>query len=92
MSDPVVYRLKRPVALGSETVTEVTIGAIKGKHMRALPGNPSAFTMGTIMELAQRVTGQPSVLFDEMDSDDLMEVCAIVGERLGAGQQTGETA
>ena len=80
------YQLKKPVVAGSETITEITIGDIKGKHMRALPGDPKAYTMGTIMELAQRITGQPSIVFDEMDSADLMEICAIVGERLDGGQ------
>lgn len=86
------YTLKHPVSVGSETFTHIEIGTIKGKHMRALPGDPKAYTMGTIMELAQRISGQPSLVFDEMHADDLMEVCAIVGELLDGGQSTGKTA
>ena len=90
MSD-FTYTLKHPIALGSETHTEVKIGRIKGKHMRALPADPKSYTMGTMMDMAAKVMGESAILLDEMDSEDLMEVVAIVGERLGAGPMTGET-
>lgn len=92
MSEPRIYKLKHPVSIGSETHTEVRIGKIKGKHMRALPADPKAYTMGTIMDLAAKAMGESSVLLDEMDSEDLTEVCSIVGELLAGGQPTGETA
>jgi len=89
MTKHVTYKLKHPVTLGSETVEEVKIGSIKGKHMRSLPGDPKLYTMGVIMDLAGKVMGESAVLLDEMDSEDLLEVCGIVGERLGAGQKIG---
>jgi hypothetical protein len=91
MSDT-IYKLKHPVKLGSETHTEVKIGRIKGKHMRALPADPKAYSMGVMMELAAKVMGESSALLDEMDVEDLTEVCGIVGERLAGGQTTGDPA
>lgn len=92
MADHIVYKLKHPVTLGSETFTEVKIGKVKGKHMRNLPGDPKAYTMGVIMDLAAKVMGESSAMLDEMDAEDLMEVSQIVGERLAGGQLTGATA
>lgn len=89
MATDLIYKLKHPITIGSETHTEVKIGRIKGKHMRALPGDPKLYTMGVIMDLAAKVMGESSVLLDEMDAEDLTEVCAIVGERLDGGQTTG---
>ena len=59
--------------------------------MRHLPADPKLYTMGTMMDLACKVTGQPSIVFDEMDSEDLVEVMEIVGELFGAGPTTGAT-
>lgn len=89
MSTDLIYTLKHPITIGSEAHTEVKIGRIKGKHMRALPADPKLYTMGTIMDLAAKVMGESSVLLDEMDGEDLTEVCEIVGERLEGGQKTG---
>lgn len=93
MSDKIItYTLKHPITIGSETHTEVKIGKIKGKHMRSLPGDPKLYTMGVIMDLAAKVMGESSVLVDEMDAEDLMEVANLVGERLAGGQATGVKA
>lgn len=92
MKEPIVYKLKHPVTIGSETFTEVKIGKVKGKHMRTLPADPKSYTMGVIMDLAAKVMGESAVLLDEMDAEDLVEVCGIVGERLAGGQATGGNA
>lgn len=86
-----VYKLKHPVQIGSETHTEVKIGRIKGKHMRALPADPKLYTLGTMMDLAAKVMGESSMLLDEMDNEDLEGVLEIVGERIGGGRETGRT-
>jgi hypothetical protein len=86
-----VYPLAHPVELAGEIITEVTIGRIKGKHMRKLPADPKEYTLGTIMDLAAKAMGETSVLLDEMDSEDVQGVCEIVGERFSGGQATGET-
>lgn len=92
MSKETVYQLKHPVAIGTEIHTEVKIGRIKGKHMRSLPADPKAFTMGVIMDLAAKAMGESSAVLDEMDAEDLTEVCGIVGEQLTGGLPTGVTA
>jgi len=92
MSEPTIYTLKHPITIGSELHTEVKIGRIKGKHMRALPADPKLYTMGTIMDMAAKVMGESAILLDEMDSEDLTEVCGIVGERMTGGLPTGAIA
>lgn len=92
MAKSFTYKLKTPIEMGSETITEIQIGQIKGKHMRALPADPKLFNMGVMMDLASKITAQPGAVLDEMDSEDLMEVLGIVGERLGAGQKIGEAS
>lgn len=92
MSEFITYPLKHPVTIGTQTHTEVKIGKVKGKHMRSLPGDPKLYTMGIIMDLAAKVMGESSVLLDEMDAEDLVEVAGIVGERLAGGQATGDKA
>lgn len=89
LKDIEVYPLKHPVELSGELVTEVTIGRLKGKHMRSLPADTKAYTVGVIMDLAAKLMGESSVLLDEMDSEDVQEVCEIVGERFGGGPATG---
>jgi hypothetical protein len=90
MSD-VTYTLKHPITIGSEIHTEVKIGRIKGKHMRALPADPKSYTVGIIMDMAAKLMGESAIVLDEMDGEDLQEVLSIVGERLGSGLPTGGT-
>ena len=85
------HPLKHPVTIGTETITELKFGRVKGKMMRHLPADPKLYTMGVMMDLASKVTGQSSIVFDEMDSEDLVEVMEIVGELFGAGPTTGAT-
>ncbi len=86
MNTPLPYKLRTPVQFGSETISEITIGRVTGKHMRKLSGDPSALTMGTLMDIASLVIGQPPAVLDDMDPTDVQEICAIVGERLAGGQ------
>lgn len=86
MNTPLPYKLKKPIQFGSETITEVTIGVVTGKHMRKLSGDPSSLTMGTLMDIASLVIGQPPAVMDDMHPVDVQEICAIVGERLAGGQ------
>lgn len=85
------HTLKHPVVIGTETIRELKFGRVKGKYMRSLPADPKLYTMGTMMDLASKVTGQSSLVFDDMDSEDLVEVMEIVGELFGVGPTTGET-
>jgi hypothetical protein len=91
LPDEVVYTLKYPVELAEELITKVTIGRIKGKHLRAL-GDANSPSMDDVMALAAKVMGESSVLLDEMDAEDVVEVCEIVGKRLKSGRRTGRKA
>lgn len=91
MAEVKKYTLKHPVVIGTETITELTFGRVKGKYMRSLPADPKLYTMDTMLVLAAKVTNQVSLVFDEMDSEDVVEVMEIVGELFGAGPITGGT-
>lgn len=83
------YQLKVPVQWGSETVSELTVGALKAKHMRSVPAEPK---MGDLLILVGHVTGQPQAFIDELDAADAMALCGLVGGFLSGGQGTGASA
>lgn len=85
----VTYKLKYPVKWGSETIAEIELGRLKGKDIKAMNKNS---IMGDLMKLAAKSAKQPNSLFDEMDAEDVLEINEIVGDFLGAGQETGETS
>lgn len=87
MSSEKVYKLKHPVKLGDEIVSTVTLGRVKGKHLRAFPAsNP---TMDDMLELAAKVMGESALLIDEMDAEDITAVCDLLGESFPDGRRTG---
>jgi hypothetical protein len=86
-----VYELQYPVELAGETVSQVVIGRIKGKHLRSLK-RPNAPSMDDIMALAAQVMGESGLLLDEMDAADVLEICDRVGERFNVGRRTGPRA
>ncbi|MDI9240736.1 phage tail assembly protein [Lysobacter sp. LF1] len=87
MSSEKVYTLKHPVQLGGQTVAKVTLGRVKGKHLRAFPAsNP---TMGDMLDLAAKVMGESGLLLDEMEAEDIAGVCELLGESFQAGPETG---
>jgi hypothetical protein len=89
----VKYTLKHPITLGSETITEVTIGRVKAKHMRALPMKAGAGQkLDATVDFIAKVLGEFTKVVDEMDAEDFTEISNIVGERMGSGQPTGPTA
>lgn len=76
---PVVYKLMEPVSWGTETIDELTFQPPKGKHIKGISREP---TLGEILGIASKLTGVSTAIFDEMSSQDILEVSRIVGEAL----------
>lgn len=72
-----VYPLKRPITVGTETVTELRFRAPKAKDMRSFP--LEGRTIGHVLDIVGKLCGQPTVVIDELSAEDLEEVSSIAG-------------
>lgn len=90
MPKPATYELKHPVMLGSERIESLTLQPLKVKHMRRLESKPDDQVKMTI-ELLEQLTGQNSIVIDELDFEDFTALAEMVGDFLGGSQLTGET-
>lgn len=76
MSDEsVTIKLRKPVVIGSETITQVTVRPVSGADLRNLPENG----LDRTLKLAGRLTGQTDLFIDKLVGQDLTEVLAVVG-------------
>jgi Phage tail assembly chaperone proteins, E, or 41 or 14 len=90
MADEVrtTYKLKTPVKLGPDTiVSELQFRRPKGKDLRKLPPEES---LNTVLILARLLSGQPDVLFDEMDVIDVQGVAEHIAGFMPSGSATGQ--
>lgn len=71
-ANPVTIKLRKPVDIGSETITEVTVRPATAKDFRGLPEKDRA------LKLAGRLTGQSDAFIDKLEFRDLKEVMAQV--------------
>lgn len=70
------YKLKTPVELGTETLTEVTVQKPKGKHLKKMPLSPETFE--DLLPVAAALLGQPTAFFDQLAPEDYLEIQKIV--------------
>lgn len=82
-----VVKLRYPIEFGSERVEELAFRRPVAKDVRGQKLNDGSMDM--ILAMAGRLSGQPDHVIDRLDWADLMEVAAVVGGFLGAGQATG---
>jgi hypothetical protein len=75
--DRKVYALKKPIQVGSETITELRFRAVKAKDLRQLPTENR--TMGDMLNIVGKLCGQPPNVIDELGDEDLQEVSSFVG-------------
>lgn len=73
---PCVVALKHPIEWGSKTVAELTfqrgrMGYLKGIKPDGIP------SFDQLIQIASRMCGEPTALFDRLDVDDAGEVMAI---------------
>ncbi len=80
-------RLKQPIKNGSETIEELVFQEPRAKHFRKMPvGNLS---LGDYLDVASKLCGQPTHVFDEMGVEDMAQVVELMGELEAGGQGTG---
>jgi hypothetical protein len=85
------YKLRKPVAVGSETVTElnfrteVVSGDLRGLKVSAL-GDPLT---DDILKIAGRLCGQPDTVMFRLWFPDQIKVTEMVSNFLSNGLETG---
>ena len=90
MSDDVkIYKLKHKIVLDGQDIERLEFQRPKGKHLKHL--KPGASSIGDVLTLASKLSGQLPRLFDEMDAEDVLDVSEIIGNFLSPGQKTGQT-
>ena len=67
-----IYTLKEPVQLGTETISEITFEKPKGKHMRKMPVEYSS--VNDLIPVMCALCNQPSAFFDEVSLEDFQEI------------------
>lgn len=80
-------KLKVPIQFGTQTISELTFRKPKAKDFRRLPAGPAS--MGDILDLVGQLTAQPKAVIDELDVDDMSEVCGMVESFMPSGPATG---
>jgi hypothetical protein len=82
------YKLKFPLAWGEDTIEDVTLTRPKGKHVKQMK---EGGTLGDVMQIASKISGQPTTVFDEMDAEDYFAVAELIGDFLDRGHKTGKS-
>ncbi len=82
------YKLSDPVKFGSELISELVFQPMKARHLRAIKSND--LDMGILLDLASKLTGQPTVVIDELSVFDALEVQKIIAGFFNPGRKTGE--
>lgn len=97
MSAPVIYQLKHPITTVNrgggqereEQITEFTLRRIKAKDLRVTDDH--AGDVAKTLALLARITGQPVLVIDELDAEDLTALQDKVEGFLPPGLLTGKT-
>lgn len=80
---PKIIKLDFPIDWDGQTIEEIVLQRPKGKHLKKMPGEPG---IKDLLALASRVSGHPSMIFDELDGSDVTKVCEAIGDFLSDGQ------
>lgn len=75
----ITIKLEDPIQWGEETIEEVILKPIRGKHIKNLPAQPA---LKDLLVIASKISGVSSAVFDEMASSDIMKIAEAVGELL----------
>lgn len=79
LKGPQKYKLLEPVIWGSETITEINIKPLKGKHVKLLKKDSG---MADLIQIASKASGTPVAVFDEMGAQDVLNIVELVGNSL----------
>ena len=82
----VVVTLTQPFECAGEFIQTISLRRPKGKDMKNVSAN---MNMGDMMKLAAKLSGNLPVVFEEMDSYDVTQVLAEVGNFFTNGPTTG---
>lgn len=75
-ANPVAYKLKVPIVLGTETISELKFKKPKLKHLRALDGVDGS--MSIIAIFVEKLAGLNPIQVDELDPADFEGIAEIV--------------
>lgn len=84
---PLTIPLKRPVTLGSRTVTELQIRRVIAKHFYSLPAITRP-TMGDFLDVGGLMTGETPATINKLSVEDAAELIRVVQGFLSAFQET----
>jgi hypothetical protein len=84
-----VLVLTEPVEFGKEAISELHFRAPRAKDFRRFPMDPS---IGDMLDLAGKLSGQPDAVIDGMGVGDFQAVMELVGGFFPGGPGTGKTA
>lgn len=76
---PTIIKLKKPIKWGEDTITEVELQPLTGRHIRGVSAKPS---LDELMKVASKASGLPDKVFDLMSAKDVVAVAEAVGEAL----------
>ena len=83
----ITITLSEPIEWGEDQITEIVMQRPKGKHLKSLSAEPS---LQDLVKIAQKISGQPPRVFDDMDADDVLACAEAVGDFLDSGLQIGK--
>lgn len=73
--EAVTVTLSEPVEFGSETITQLVVQPLKGKHLRGLSDSPG---IGDLLDLAEQLTGKQREVIDGLSAKDAIRVSQVV--------------
>lgn len=91
MGARVPLRLFAPIEHGSNTIEEISFRRLVAKDLRQLR-DPNNLTMNEQLDLISKLSGQPTVVIDQLDATDVEKAGEIIFGFLGRGQPTGESS
>lgn len=85
--ESLVYTLKQPIKIGSETIKELNFEEPRAEHFWDMGLNPN---LGDLMKVAAKMTGTMEAEIKKLSFEDMMGVAEIVGKHVSPIQTTGE--
>jgi hypothetical protein len=82
-----VVKLRNPIQVGSQTITELEFRPLCAKDLRKLPADSG---LDMALALAARLSGHNDVVIDKLTGDDLTEVVGLVADFMPGGRTTGD--
>lgn len=94
-TNSVIYPLKYPIkwasgdSEGKKLITEVEFRRPKGKDLKRIGKDAD---LGTLLDIAAKVSEYTPRFFDELDGLDYMNISEVINDFLDGGQSTGKTS